>query len=241
MRYPKYTNWRDKDMRVMVITPTTGKDTLYKAIDSVANQTIPTEHLVVVDGMDVWKKLDGVWPLRCIHMTIPENVGGNGWYGHRVYAAMPLLVNADYILFLDEDNWFEPNHVKTMINKIKSKDLMWAYSLRRICNEAGEYIGDDDCESLGRWPTFYDHTLNFVDTNCYCFRREYLVTIAHKFYGQWGADRPFYKAAAATLPSFGCTGKATVNYRAPERLLEMFRQGNEQVKQSYGEPLPWRK
>jgi len=226
--------------RVMVITPTTGKDTLYKAIDSVANQTIPTEHLVVVDGMDVWKKLDGVWPLRCIHMTLPENVGGDGWYGHRVYAAMPLMVNADYILFLDEDNWFEPNHVETMLNKIKSKDLMWAYSLRRICDERGEYVCDDDCESLGRYPTVYDHSVNFVDTNCYCFRREFLVNVAHSFYGQWGADRPFYKAASTSLPAFGCTGEATVNYRAPERLLKMFIEGNKAMKNGYKPILPWR-
>ena len=228
-------------MRIMVITPTTGKHTLYKAIESVQNQTVKTDHLVVLDGQDAWAKVR-MTPSNysCKWMLLPENVGGNGWYGHRVYAAMPLMVNADYILFLDEDNWFEPNHVETMINKIKSKDLMWAYSLRRICNEVGEYIRDDDCESLGRWPAFYDHTLNFVDTNCYCFRREYLVTVAHKFYGQWGADRPFYKAAASDLPSFGCTGEATVNYRAPERLFGMFEEGNKLMKQAYKEPLPWR-
>jgi glycosyltransferase involved in cell wall biosynthesis len=223
----------------MVITPTTGKDTVEKAFHSVRNQTIPTEHLIVEDGHGV-----GTYPFaldRFSRITLPENVGGNGWYGHRVYAAMPLIVNADYILFLDEDNWFQPNHVESMVNKIKSKDLMWSYSLRRICNEAGEYIEDDDCESLGRWPTFYDHTVNFVDTNCYCFRREYLVSIAHAFYGQWGADRKFYKTAATNLPSFGCTGEATVNYRAPKRLLGMFRQGNEAMKKAYGDPLPWRK
>lgn len=228
-------------MRVMVITPTTGKDTLIKAVESVAKQTVPTEHLIVADG-NGWK----VWPMlkdfkknHMQWMDLPENVGGNGWYGHRVYAAMPLMVNADYILFLDEDNWFEPNHVETMINKIKSKDLMWAYSLRRICNERGEYVTDDDCESLGRYPTYYDHTLNFVDTNCYCFRREYLVNVAHHFYGQWGADRPFYKAASTQLPSFGCTGEATVNYRAPERLLPMFEEGNAVMKKAYVN-LPWR-
>ena len=228
--------------RIMVITPTTGKDTVIKASESVAQQTIPTEHLLVIDGAKAAYDLadmDYNWT-RTLAMQLPENVGGNGWYGHRVYAAMPLMVNADYILFLDEDNWFEPNHVETMINKIKSKDLMWAYSLRRICNEAGEYIRDDDCESLGRWPAFYDHTLNFVDTNCYCFRREYLVRVAHSFYGQWGADRQFYKSASTSLPSFGCTGEATVNYRAPERLFEMFREGNKLMKEAYKEPLPWR-
>lgn len=227
----------------MVITPTTGKDTLLKAIESVQNQTVDVEHLIVADGKEAAIKTgkldyDIKWS-GVSTMKLPENVGGNGWYGHRVYAAMPLMVNADYILFLDEDNWFEPNHVETMIDKIKSKDLMWSYSLRRICNEEGEYITDDDCESLGRWPTYYDHTVNFVDTNCYCFRREYLVSIAHAFYGQWGADRPFYKAASTKLPSFGCTGLATVNYRAPERLLNMFKEGNEVIKKSY-ETLPWR-
>ena len=227
--------------RIMVITPTTGKETLNKAMESVQDQTVPTEHLIVEDGkltnMHIFETEYGDRQRKKI--TLPENVGGNGWYGHGVYAAMPLMVNADYILFLDEDNWFEPNHVETMIAKIKSKDLMWSYSLRRICNEAGEYIEDDDCESLGRWPAFYDHTVNFVDTNCYCFRREYLVSVSNTFYGQWGADRPFYKAASTKLPAFGSTGLATVNYRASERLLSMFKEGNAVIKKSY-ETLPWR-
>jgi len=234
-------------MRVMVITPTTGKDTVVKAVESVAKQTVATEHLIVVDGNDAWKKLEPYAELfkygvtkQLKAVTLPENVGGNGWYGHRVYAAMPLMVNADYILFLDEDNWFEPNHVETMIAKIKSKDLMWSYSLRKIYDEREQYVCDDDCEALGRYPTFYDHTVNFVDTNCYCFRREFLVSVAHYFYGQWGADRVFYKEVAKALPSFGCTGEATVNYRAPERLLKMFEEGNEVMKKAYVD-LPWRK
>jgi GT2 family glycosyltransferase len=229
-------------MRVMVITPTTGKDTIKKAVISVSKQTIPTEHLLVFDGKEAEEKMSGWYLLDNVTtITLPENVGGDGWYGHRVYAAMPLMVNADYILFLDEDNWFEPNHVETMINKIKSKDLMWAYSLRKIYDERGQYVCDDDCEALGRYPAFYDHLLNFVDTNCYCFKRDYLVDVAHKFYGQWGADRPFYRAAASALPAFGCTGEATVNYRAPERLHQMFRDGNAAMKKAYGEELPWRK
>ena len=226
-------------MRVMVITPTTGKKEVFKAIQSVMDQTVKTEHLVVFDGAEARKEFNFAEIGDVQFMTLPENVGGNGWYGHRVYAAMPLMVNADYILFLDEDNWFEPNHVETMVNKIKSKDLMWSYSLRKIYDEQGQYVCDDDCEALGRHPTFYDHTLNFVDTNCYCFRREYLVTVAHTFYGQWGADRQFYQAASKHLPAFGCTGEATVNYRAPDRLLDMFREGNEVMKKAYVN-LPWR-
>jgi hypothetical protein len=225
----------------MVITPTTGKDTVNRAMESVQDQTIPTEHMIVEDGrltnIHIFSTEYGDRQRKKI--TLPENVGGNGWYGHRVYAAMPLMVNADYILFLDEDNWFEPNHVETLLHKIKSKDLMWAHSLRRIINERDEYVFDDDCEALGRYPTFYDHNVSFVDTNCYCFRREFLVNVAHHFYGQWGADRQFYAAVSKSLPSFGCTGEATVNYRAPERLIPMFEEGNAVMKKAYVN-LPWR-
>jgi hypothetical protein len=42
------------------------------------------------------------------------------------------------------------------------------------------------------------------------------------------------------LPSFGCTGEATVNYTAPERLLGMFEEGNAVMKKAYVD-LPWRK
>jgi glycosyltransferase involved in cell wall biosynthesis len=232
-------------MKVMVITPTTGKKSLEKAMESVRDQTVLTGHLIVQDGPEaienaIINKVRYANNPLAKFLSLPENVGAENWYGHRVYAAMPLMVNADYILFLDEDNWFEPNHVETMLNKIESKNLMWAYSLRKIYDERGQYVCDDDCEALGRYPAFYDHTVNFVDTNCYCFKREYLVNIAHAFYGQWGADRQFYKAASSALPSFGCTGEATVNYTAPERLLGMFKEGNKLMKEAYKEPLPWR-
>ena len=49
---------------------------------------------------------------------LQENIG-KGWYGHRVYAACSFLVNADVICYLDEDNWFEPDHVEKMVKKLE--------------------------------------------------------------------------------------------------------------------------
>ena len=80
----------------MVITPTTGKDTMVKAMQSVIDQTIPTEHLIVVDGEESYERMGSlVTPMgkKITRIQLPENVGGNGWYGHRVYAAMPLMVD----------------------------------------------------------------------------------------------------------------------------------------------------
>lgn len=226
-------------MRIMVITPTTGKDTLKRAIDSVIDQTVKVDHLLVADGLEAAKTNPHFYSTGH-RLTLQENIGGDGWYGHRIYAAVPLLVNADFILFLDEDNWFEPEHVETMVNTIERNNLSWAYSLRRLYNESGEYQFDDDCESLGKYPAFYDPNLNFVDTNCYCFRRDYLIHVAHHFYNQWGADRGFYKAASTVLPDFNCTGKATVNYVFPQRLQRMFEEGNQLMQAKYNGKLPWR-
>jgi hypothetical protein len=61
-------------------------------------------------------------------ILLPENTGkpSNHWskkegvkfFGNRVYAGISNLVNADHVLFLDEDNWFDPDHVETMVNMV---------------------------------------------------------------------------------------------------------------------------
>jgi len=170
-------------MKIVVITPTTGIDLVNRAITSVKNQTIPTEHLLVIDGAQASKSYPVADPKMVI--TLPENTGrhnGVRWNGHRIYAGVSFLVNADYVLFLDEDNWFADNHVESMVKHIEENNLDWCYSLRKIYNEDGKFECVDDCESLGKWPTFYDHTLNFVDTNCYCVKGELLPYVAPHFY-----------------------------------------------------------
>ena len=204
-------------MKVIVITPTTGKPSLQRAIDSIKAQTMPCQHWVINDG-----KMD----FSCggdVVINLPENTGrANGilWNGQRIYAGMPFMINADYVLFLDEDNWFEPNHVNDMVFKCESEDLDWCYSLRKIYNKEGQYVCNDDIESLGKLRTDED---TFVDMNCYCVRGDVLPQVSPALYhGGWGEDRAFYNALKEVLPKFECTMGYTVNYTAPDRLLPMF-------------------
>ena len=204
-------------MKIVVITPTTGKETLQRAIDSVKAQTMKCEHWVIVDGkFDFSCDADVV-----IHL--PENTGRAGgilWNGQRIYAGMPFMINADYMLFLDEDNWFEPTHVNDMVFKCESENLAWCYSLRKIYNKEGEYVCNDDVESLGKLSSNPD---TFVDMNCYCVRGDVLPTLSPALYhGGWGEDRAFYQALVDNAPQFECTNGYTVNYTAPDRLLPMF-------------------
>jgi hypothetical protein len=75
-------------MRVTVITPTTGKKSLEKAMKSVADQTVLTGHYIVMDGPEAINESISnqvEFPSNPLLRTIslPENVGANNWYGHR--------------------------------------------------------------------------------------------------------------------------------------------------------------
>lgn len=231
-------------MKVAVVTPTIGSEHLSQCLASVDKQTYQNlTHYIFVDGLEhsynVAKQLEGASKVRTVHLE--ENVG-KGWYGHRVYAACSFLVNADVIIYLDEDNYLEPCHVEKMVNKLK-EGYDWVYSLRKIVDKNGEFICEDNCESLGKWPVFFDDKVFHIDTSCYAIRRNVAVVLGHSWYGQWGADRQFFGALKHHRPNFACTGQYTVNYRLDgnENSVkpEFFAQGNALNQQKY-ETFPWK-
>ena len=122
-------------------------------------------------------------------MRATRNVGAGGFYGHRVLAAFSHLVDEEHVLFLDQDNFFAPDHVAQCIDLIAARHLQWCYSLRNICDEAGEFVCRDDCESLGKWPAFTGYHL--IDTSLYCLRRDVLLQAAHLWHGKRGQDLIF--------------------------------------------------
>jgi hypothetical protein len=174
---------------------------------------------------------------------LQENIG-KGWYGHRVYAASSFLVNADIICYLDEDNWIEPDHVESLVSAIQKHDLQWAYSLRKIYDKEGNYLCEDNCESLGKWPVYFDNNVNHIDTSCYAVKRDVAVNVGHAWYGQWGADRKFFFNLAKYFPQFDCTTKHTVCYRLDSNSnsvsKEFFENGNKENILKYGGKFPWK-
>ena len=89
------------------------------------------------------------YSLNTILHVIPltENIGADGWNGHRVYAGMPAMVNSDFIAYLDQDNTFDENHLFSLYQMIHLGELQWGFSLRKII--CGETTIEDNCESLG--------------------------------------------------------------------------------------------
>ena len=231
-------------MKVAVVTPTIGATTLSDCVQSVDEQTYDDlTHYLFLDGKEheskIWHQLEGATRIKTVRLE--ENVG-KGWYGHRVYASCGFLVNADVICYLDEDNWLEPNHVEKLVERIK-KGVDWAYSLRKVFDKEGNFVAEDNCESLGQWPIYFNKDAFHIDTSSFMVKADIARKLGAAWYGQWGADRQFFSNLSKHFPKFDCTNAHTLCYRLdgnPNSVTEQFfAEGNNHMKNKYGEEFPW--
>lgn len=239
-------------MKVAVITPTIGTNFLEKNLESVFKQTYKNlDHIVVCDGPQYDYGVRNVTKKFSLNpLTLPENTGANGYNGHRIYASIPYLINADYFIFLDEDNWIEPNHVESLVDALKDCD--WSFSLRKIIDKNNNYICNDDCESLGLWHTCLSEQEFFVDVGCYFLPKKIAIQTAPIWYRrarhpeeQPEVDRLLIRVLRQNKFSYRTTGEYTLNYRVGNRIdsvqSDFFLRGNEVMHQKYGGVFPWRK
>jgi len=233
-------------MKVAVVTPTIGSEYLQQCVNSVDKQTYENlNHYIFVDGAQYEEKVNdtiqGATKVKTIRLE--ENVG-KGWYGHRVYSACSFLVNADVICYLDEDNWFDPCHVEKLVKKIEAGND-WAYSLRKIYDKNGDYLFEDNCESLGKWPVYFDDQVFHIDTSSFAIKRDVAARIGHAWYGQWGADRQFFANLKQHFPRFECSNTHSLCYRLDGNdnsvKSDFFLGGNEKMETKYGKDFPWKK
>lgn len=242
---------------VTIIVPTVGTPKLRRCVESILEQSVPCNVLVVADGpdTDVWTILEpdprfDVFD-RLKILELPENVGGppERLLGHPIYAAMPFLCKTKYVSFLDEDNFMDPDHIESLLELCESRNLKWAYSLRKIC-EDGRVRCTDNCESLGGIAHAFDRQEFFVDTSCFLVRRDVAMSIGHRWYHPH-ADRPVSKFLIQEFSDYGCTFQATLNYdfsreNARGQGIEYFDQGNSKTTYDFQKktffvtkPCPW--
>lgn len=243
----------DLEKSVVVITPTTGSQKLQDAVRSVENQTYKNlTHLVVVDGPEFFQNTINNISLsknnsKCIITVTPFNTGGGsqGFYGHRIYAAYPHLVNSDYIFLLDDDNWYEPDHVESLVEVLEQNND-FAFSFRKIFDSDKNYICDDNCESLGKWPIYFTHDdpQYLIDTSSYAFRREFLIKTSQLWHSGWGGDRRFLYSVMQNA-KFETNYKHTSCYRVdgnPGSVnANFFLNGNQEQLKHYEGKLPWQR
>ncbi len=226
------------------------------AIRSVQEQDYEDlEHLIVIDGAERESQareiLERVEFKKRTHVLCLPYITGKKFNGHRIYGASCFLANGDYIAFLDQDNWWEANHISLLAELIYEKKLDWAHSLRKIVSESGEFLTYDNCENLGKWLA-YTNNYYHVDTSCYLLRRELAVTYSPIWFrygpmyrqpGQLPPDMALANSLVQASSNFQTTGAYSVNYRlgsSPRSVkLEFFLQGNEVMTGRYPDGFPW--
>lgn len=238
---------------VAVITPSIALPYLRQCIDSVTNQTYKNlKHIIVADGPEYLGAVKGKAKLGLDDFAsitcTPENTGRGGYYGHRIYAAYPHLIEADYIAFLDEDNWYEPNHIESLVEKLEKNNHDWVYSLRNVYSNE-QFLAADCCEAIGKWPIYFwppDNPQHLVDTSTYLFKRDFLINVCQHWNFGWGGDRRFYQIISKLMghTNYDTTGLHTLNYRVDINKayggdFSFFDRGNKVVLERYGGKYPW--
>jgi hypothetical protein len=234
------------DTKIAIVTSTIGRPTLHQTIASVKNQIIPCRHYVFVHGKEHWenaKKIIDQYP-DVEGIYLPNNNGGNGYAMAPVFALAPFVVAELVTCYLDDDNWIESSHCSNALQLIETYNLDWAYSLRQIVNNTGEYLCPDDCESIGIYTNIYGTHL--VDNSCYAVKTETLRKHAHTWYIPRVSDRTFLAELMKHNLPCACTGVATANYRlsadgSHSMNAEAFQIGNSKMHELFPNGLAWHK
>ena len=230
-------------LSVAVITSTQGRSTITRAIKSVQDQTRKATHYVFIHGADYSDKTTPHLAPDTVAVHLPRANGTGGYGMAPVFALAPFVVDEDIIFYLDDDNWYEPDHIESLVDLIEKQDLGWAYSLRKIVDNEGEFICDDNCESLGCQPNASGHYL--VDNSCYAVRTDVARKHSHAWYIPVVSDRHFQAELMRHRIKCGTTGKHSVNYRLSHdgsggMSAQMFKDNNNFMSNRFTD-FPWTK
>lgn len=235
-------------MDAAVVTVTLGRPELEQTIKSIDEQTYPVTHYILCDA--AMKKNDfDLWEMeyasdRRHFMYWPTKVGGKDLEGRRLLAAAPHLINEEVTLFCNDDDWFKPNHVESLMRLMK-EGYQWAYTLRSIYDKDGTYLFDDKCEALGELHDTWNTTHHrFVDLNMWAMRTELLKQFSAVLSNKgWGMDRLLYQTFTQVCPHFTTTRQHTFCFRLGGNEYSVskkfFEVGHEQMKLRYPKGLPW--
>lgn len=243
---------------VTIVTATTGNPLLSRCVTSVRQQTYSNvNHYVFIDGPDRWDAASAILANTLFPngktefvQTLPYPVGMDRWNGHRMYGAACYLCDGDYIMFLDEDNTIDQTHVEDCLKVIEAGN-QWAFSFRKIVDKEGKLICNDDCESLGKWPSILDERDYFIDVNNFFLPKMLAIQTSPIWYrkarepGVTEVDRALTHVLRQIAPTYDSTYKYTVNYMigATERSPQgsFFERGNADMLNRHNGNLPWKK
>jgi hypothetical protein len=135
--------------------------------------------------------------------------------GGALRAILSFMANSRYVAYLDDDNTWFPNHLKSLLAVIKGK--VWAFSRRILVDEdTGQDLAVDRWDSVGPNKGRFAAIGGLVDPSCLLIDKVAAASVL----GRWSetanrklegtADRHFF--AAIRHADHGAVEEATVRY-----------------------------
>lgn len=242
------------NQNITVITPTTGKDSLFHLIESMTKQGVPICHIllwdnfkegrfafqdnertdqVVMDEPVIMKPSDldkeeyeKEFNYTVVNIDMKADMVEGVAAGSALRSIGMMAAFTDLVTFADDDIIWDDDHLIQMMESIKDKK--WAYCKRKIWTTTndGQYecLGLDEFESVGEDAKT---PYKMIDNNCMMFRRRYGVSAAclYRETKEYNDDRLMYAFLKEYAGEPGQTGNATINQVCPKRLEQFFRAG----------------
>jgi len=142
---------------IFVVTPyhTESLDMLRRCHDSVMAQQVEANvtHIMVADGharpeIDAW---------NVIHIRLPREHGDNGNTPRAVGSVVAQTNGAEYIAFLDADNWYYPEHLASLLEGQRQTGASVLCAWRDFYDPQGRRLAMTEVD---------EDNLTHVDTSC---------------------------------------------------------------------------
>ena len=258
---PPATDAFDRPFDIAIVIVTILRPGLLRAVRSVYAQDFEGRVQILI-GIDRSEGDPGV--LDVLLRECPENMtlcildpgystgvnkGGlySSYAGGATRTILSYLAHAEHVAYLDDDNWFTPNHLSTLREAVTGYD--WAFSFRIFVSpDSHQPICIDEWESVGPGRGVFGKKANgFADPNTIMLNKMKCHTVLPYWaigpYDEGrGSDRLIFDHLQAHYRWRG-TGKATSFYTFTESdalhgdRLKMFRtRGIERVTDAAGRP-----
>ncbi|HTT77114.1 MAG TPA: glycosyltransferase [Candidatus Binataceae bacterium] len=168
-----------------VVMPVTLRPTINRALRSIFSQQFDGRVQVLI-GVDVpLGSRDGLEEIcrevperQCVFCLYPgystsRRHGGPhaDGCGGALRTVLSYLANSRFVAYLDDDNWWSPDHLASMREALSGAD--WAYSLRWFVHpHSGRPICKDEWVSVGPGRGEFRHSGGWVDPNCLAINKQ---------------------------------------------------------------------
>lgn len=148
--------------RIFVVTPYHKEplEWLRRCHESVIGQQVeaPVIHVMVADGhprpeVDAW---------NVTHIRLPREHGDNGNTPRAVGSVVAQTNGAEFIAFLDADNWYYPDHLASMLEGQQQTGASVVCAWRDFYDPAGQKLAMTEVD---------EDNLTHVDTSCLMLHR----------------------------------------------------------------------